>query len=129
MPEVTPINPPEPPTAQSGLSDNAAGALAYLFIPAIVFLVMEPYNKKSFVRFHSMQSILLAVASFVIMIVIGIGMGVLSFFLPWFVRSLMFSLIDLAWLVLGLFLIFSAFKGNRVKLPIIGDIAEKQAGV
>jgi len=41
----------------------------------------------------------------------------------------MFSLIDLAWLVLGLFLIFSAFKGNRVKLPIIGDIAEKQAGV
>ena len=59
-PQYTPV-PPQPPApsqpgAQSGLSDNAAGALAYVtIIPAIIFLVMEPYNKNRFIRFHSWQ--------------------------------------------------------------------------
>ena len=45
---------PEP--NQSGLSDNAAGALAYVtFIPAIIFLIVEPYNKNSYIKFHSWQ--------------------------------------------------------------------------
>ncbi len=44
----------------SGLSDNAAGAIAYLtFIPAVCFLIMEPYNKNSYIRFHAWQSIML----------------------------------------------------------------------
>ena len=59
-PQYTPI-PPQPPqggatqsAAPSGLSDTAAGALAYVtIIPAIIFLLVEPYNKNSFVRFHS----------------------------------------------------------------------------
>ena len=44
--------------AQRGLSDNSAAAIAYItIIPAIIFLVMEPYNRKPFVRFHAMQCI------------------------------------------------------------------------
>jgi hypothetical protein len=50
-------------TPQSGLSDNAAGGLAYItIIPAIVFLIVAPFNKNSYVRFHSWQSIFLAIA-------------------------------------------------------------------
>ena len=42
----------------AGLSDNAAGAIAYItFIPALIFLLVEPYNRKAFVRFHSFQCI------------------------------------------------------------------------
>ena len=42
-PQYTPV---PPQAAQTGLSDNTAGALAYItIIPAIIFLVMEPYNK------------------------------------------------------------------------------------
>ena len=38
------------------LAENIAGALAYLtFIPAIAFLVLDPYNKNRFARFHSVQ--------------------------------------------------------------------------
>jgi len=49
---------------QSGLSDNAAGALAYVtIIPAIIFLIVEPFNKNSYVRFHSWQSIFLVLPS------------------------------------------------------------------
>ncbi len=37
--------------------------LAYVtIIPAIIFLVLEPYNKNRFIRFHSFQSIFFCVA-------------------------------------------------------------------
>jgi len=56
---------PGPPA--SGLSDNAAGALAYFtFIPAIIFLIVAPFNTNSYVRFHSWQSILLNIVAFCI---------------------------------------------------------------
>lgn len=43
-------------TTAGGLEDNVAGALAYVtIIPAIVFLVLEPFNRKRFVRFHAFQ--------------------------------------------------------------------------
>jgi zinc ribbon protein len=46
-----------------GISDNIAGMLAYVtIVPAIIFLVMEPYNRSHFVRFHSFQSIFLHIA-------------------------------------------------------------------
>ena len=45
-------------TVQSGLSDNAASGLAYItIIPAIIFLVVAPYNQKPEIRFHCWQSI------------------------------------------------------------------------
>ena len=51
----------------SGLSDNAAGALAYLtVIPAIIFLIVEPFNKNSYVRFHSWQCIFLCLSAVVL---------------------------------------------------------------
>ena len=49
--------------AAAGLTDNVAGALAYVtIIPAIVFLVLEPFNRKRFVRFHAFQSIFFFIA-------------------------------------------------------------------
>ncbi len=68
-PQYTPVPPQAPPAgqpqaAQSGLSDTAAGALAYVtIIPAIVFLLVEPYNKNSFVRFHAWQCIFLGITA------------------------------------------------------------------
>src|SRR3982751_336058 len=48
--------------AQAGLQDNMAGALSYLVITAIIFLVMAPYNTNKFIRFHSFQAIFYWVA-------------------------------------------------------------------
>ena len=71
-----------PDPNQSGLSDNAAGALAYFtFIPAIIFLIVAPFNTNSYVRFHSWQSILLNVVAFCINIVLGIVLSIGLFFL------------------------------------------------
>src|SRR5579864_610219 len=57
-------------TASAGMSDNAAGAICYLFgfITGILFLVLAPYNQIRSVRFHAFQSIFLNIAWFVIWI-------------------------------------------------------------
>ena len=124
MPEQTP---------QTGLTDNVASGLAYFtFIPAIIFLVVAPYNQKASIRFHCWQSILLTAAAFVIDIVLMIILGIVAFILPWYIHgliALLWLLVDLAWFVIWLLPVINAFNGKRFKLPIIGDFAEKQAGV
>jgi len=119
---------PTPTTTQSGLSENAAGGLAYFtIIPAIIFLVAEHYNRSSYIRFHSWQCLFMALAWFVIDVAVMIFGSFLSFF-----RLLTFGLyplISLAMLILWIMVLIKAFNGERFKLPIIGDLAAKQAGV
>ena len=70
-PPPTPPTPYPPAPGGGGLSQNNAAALAYVtFIPAVIFLVMEPYNKNPFIRFHSFQSIAFSVVAFAIHIVL-----------------------------------------------------------
>jgi uncharacterized membrane protein len=124
-----PVYAVQPVAAGSGLSENAAGAIAYLtIIPAIIFLVIEPYNRIPFVRFHSWQSIGLCLAALVLQVIVSI-LEIMVHFIPGIV--LLFSLIHLA-IGLGLFLVWlfvilKASKGEWYKLPLIGDFAEKQA--
>lgn len=112
-------------TAPSGLSDNGAGALAYItFIPAILFLVMPPYNKSTYVRFHAWQSIFLTVAWIALFIVLAI-VGRLPF-IGWFVWPFML-LIDLGMFILWLVVVLKALNGSKFSIPIIGGLAEQQA--
>jgi uncharacterized membrane protein len=116
-------------TPQSGLTDNAAGAIAYItFIPAIIFLAIPPYNTSPFVRFHAWQSIFLNVAAFAVYIVLMIVSMFSMFFWP--LRALigmLSMLIWLAWFIIWLICVLKAVNGQRFKLPVIGDLAEKQA--
>jgi uncharacterized membrane protein len=112
-------------SAQTGISDNGAGALAYVtFIPAIVFLAMPPYNKSSYVRFHSWQSIMLAVAWVAMLIVLAILVRIP--FLGLIIFPLML-LLDLGMFILWLVVVLKALNGQRFKIPFIGDLAETQA--
>jgi uncharacterized membrane protein len=111
---------------QSGLSDNGAGALAYVtFIPAIIFLVMPPYNKSSYVRFHSWQSIFLTIAWFALFVVLAI-LGRIPF-LGLLIFPIML-VVDLGMFILWIVVLIKAVNGQRFKLPIIGALAEGQAG-
>jgi uncharacterized membrane protein len=120
-----------PPVAAtgSGLSETAAAAISYItIIPAILFLVIEPYNKIPFVRFHSFQSIGLCVVWFALWIAVTILQMVLHF-IP--LIGVLFIFVHLA-IALGMFLVWlfvilKASKGEWYKLPFIGDFAEKQA--
>lgn len=113
-----------PAQAAGGLEDNVAGLLAYItFIPAIIFLVMEPYNKRPFVRFHSFQSIFFGVACIAVAVVVGI-IGSIPV-LGWS-TLLLWPLVCLGELAIWVVLLTKAYGGQRWKLPVIGDIAEKQ---
>lgn len=108
-----------------GLADNVAGLLAYItIIPAIIFLVIEPFNRNRFVRFHAFQCLFIAAS----WIVIGIGLMILGF-----IPVLGLMLIPVHFLVwIGFFIIIvlcaiRAYQGQKFKLPVIGDMAEKQA--
>ena len=122
IPPTPPPSAPTPPGSGSGLSDNLAAAVAYVtIIPAIIFLILEPYNRIPLVRFHSFQSIGLAACAFILRLAIT--------FLPfsWMVYSLLSAVIGLGLFIAWLVAILKAYKGEFYKLPVIGDFAEKQA--
>jgi uncharacterized membrane protein len=110
-----------PNTGSSGLTDNVAGALAYIPIIGLIFLLIEPYNRNKLIRFHAFQSLFLVAA----VIVLNILISVLATMM--FSMYFLWSLIHLAEVVLWLFMMFKTFSGAKVVLPIIGPIAEKQA--
>jgi uncharacterized membrane protein len=121
---------PNTTAASSGLSDNSAGALAYLtIIPAIIFLLVEPYNKNSFIRFHSFQCIFLCCAAIVLDIAFGILLAIVTMMMPLaFFGVFLWPIVNLFWLAVVILCIVNAYQGKRFKLPIIGALAEKQAG-
>ncbi|MGO9338962.1 MAG: DUF4870 domain-containing protein [Terracidiphilus sp.] len=115
-------------TTQSGISDNGAGALSYItFVPAIVFLVMPPYNQSPYVRFHAWQSIFLNIAGIVLWVALTIITLVGLFFVP-FLMLMIRLVIFLGLFALWLVCVLQALNGKRFKLPVIGALAEKQAG-
>ena len=101
-----------------GMQPNLAGLLCYFFgfITGLVFYFVEKKNK--FVRFHAMQSIVVFgsffVANLVLLVlpVIGVVIG---------------GLLSLLSLVLWVLLMIKAYQGEFFKLPIAGDIAEKNS--
>lgn len=104
--------------ANTGLADNVAGALAYVtIIPAILFLILEPYNKRPFVRYHAFQSIALGVVA------IALSFFMVIPILGWIVGLLGDLLLFVAWIVC----MSKAYQGMLFKLPIIGPFVDNLA--
>ena len=125
---------PPPPVqpAAGAMGDNVAGALSYLagLITGVLFLALAPYNQSKFVRFHAFQSIFFNVAWIALWIVEMIISAILTAVLP-FGLGVIFALFGLViWLgglVVWLLLMFKAYNNEKFKLPVIGNLAEKQA--
>lgn len=137
-------NPPPAQPAKSsgigGLDPKVAAALSYIWIVGLIFYFIEKENR--FVRFHAMQSIIFGIANFVIMFalailaiiltfafgiggaIVGGGIGTLVSMLVWLVW-LIFWLLALAFLAGLIFAAYKAYQGQKFKLPIIGNMAEK----
>jgi len=98
------------------LEENVASALCYVlfWVTGIIFYIMETNNK--IVRFHAMQSILLFLPLHIFAVVFG-------FWFLWWLGGIIMIFVFILWVVLML----KAYQGEKFKLPIVGDIAEKQA--
>jgi len=98
--------------SSSGLQQNIAGFLCYLFgfISGLIFLLIE--KKNSFIRFHAMQSILFWV--------VGVICSIFIFWIP-----VVGWILWIAFIVVWIFLMVKAFMNEKFKLPLIGNWAEK----
>jgi uncharacterized membrane protein len=111
------------------LPETLAGALAYFLVPAIVFLLVEPYKKNRFVRFHSFQCIGVWLAAVVMGAVLRI-LGLLLFVIPVLGHLLVWlvsMVVILAFIMIWIVLVLKALLGEMFKLPVVGEFAEKQA--
>ena len=113
------------------MSENAAGALCYLggLITGIIFLVVAPYSTNWTVRFHAFQSIFFSVAWIALWIVDMIVSAALAAIpvLGWLLSLLLWAALLLGGLIVWLLLMWKAYNGDRLVLPVIGPLAEKQA--
>ena len=113
------------PNNSTGLQENVAGALSYLFgwVTGIIFYLLEP--DRPFVRFHAVQSIIV----FGALTILGILFSIFSVIpgLGWMLTVLVGPVLGLVGFILWLVLIIKAYQGERYKLPVIGDMAEKWA--
>ena len=103
--------------SSTGLDENVAGFLCYLFgfITGIVFLVVE--KKSNFVKFHAMQSTITFLSLFIISMIIG--------WIP--IIGLLVYPIWILSLILWLILMVKALRGERYSLPIVGKMAEEKS--
>jgi len=104
-----------------GFEENITNVLSYFLMPlsSIIILLVEKQNKT--VRFHAMQATILGIILSVAYVISGVLVIVL-------IGLLLLPLIGLISFILWLFLMFKAYKGEKYKLPVIGDFAEKQMG-
>ncbi len=117
------------------MSDDSRiyAALSYVCFVLSGIVVYVVREKDAYARFHAMQSMLFTVALFILSFILGAFQLTLHF-IPFIggVFGLLLSLIGLfislvvvaAWIIL----MYKAYSGERYKLPVIGDMAEKMAG-
>jgi uncharacterized membrane protein len=98
--------------SSTGLDQNVAGLLCYVawWVTGLIFFLIEKDNK--FVKFHAMQSIVTFGAIFILSFI-----PIVNWFI-WIVA-----------LIVWIILMVKAYQNEKFKLPWIGDLAEKWAGV
>ena len=122
------------PAASTGMSNNVAGLLCYVvgWITGLIFLLIEPYKNDKFVRFHAFQSIFFNVGLigvYIALAIVGAVLGIVTKGLSIVLMGPLFMLLWLAVLAVWIVLMVKAYNNQTFKLPIIGDLAAKQAGL
>lgn len=100
-----------PDKSSTGMEPNVAAGLAVLFgwISGLIFFLIEKESK--FVKFYAFQALIVGLCMILSPIpVIGWIWGILM-------------------LVLWIIMLINAFSGKIFKVPVIGNIAAKQAGL
>ena len=129
-PSVSQSAPPAGAAGGTQMSENVAGLLCYVFgwVTGLIFYFID---KRPFVRFHATQSIVtfagLHIISFILGVMFGVTMfvgGVAGFSLGYMV----YSLVGLIGFVLWVLLMIKAYQGERFRVPIAADLAEKIFG-
>ena len=104
----------------TGIQPNVAALLSYVagFVTGIIFFLIEKDNK--FVRFHALQSTIAFGAIFVLQMFFSYIPSIGVYLLP---------VLDLGCVILWVVCMVKAYQGEWFRLPVVGDVAAKQAGL
>lgn len=108
-----------------GLEENIEAALCYLgfWVTGLIFYFVDDKNKA--IRFHAAQSILVFLPLSILGWIFGGFFGIFSY------ASGLYFLLVISWffwvlvIILWIILMLKAFQGQKMKLPVVGDLAEK----
>jgi uncharacterized membrane protein len=114
-----------------GIAFNIAGLLCYIHWPVACafFLIVAPYNRDKFVRFHAFQAVFLGVAGIGMAIALLVMTTILSLIpvVGWILGSLAWTLFALGLIGLVILLMYKAYLGVQYRIPLIGEMAAQQA--
>lgn len=133
-PRTPPPSPPPLPSAgqptSTGLDPKLAGLLCYILgiVTGLIFFLIEKTNQV--VRFHAAQSIVFSGFTIALWIVLTI-VSLVFYQISWTLGNLFNLITILIWL--GLFIVWivllvKGYSGEKWKLPVVGDLAERMAG-
>jgi len=114
--------------AGTGMQENVAGLLCYIlgWVTGLIFYLID---KRPFVRFHAAQS-LVTFGAIVVAYILLMMLMAASFLGGWIVGVIGFlgyGVLGLGSFILWILLMVKAYQGQRFKLPVVGDFAEKLA--
>ncbi len=114
-----------------GIASNVAALLCYILWPVacFFFLMVGPYNKDKFVRFHAFQAVFLGLAGIGVAIALSIMTSILGLVpvLGWIVSFLAWILFGIGLIGLVIFVMYKAYNGERYRILVVGDLAARQS--
>lgn len=118
---------PQEDHSSLGINENLAGLLCYVFgwISGLIFMAAEKNSK--FVKFHAAQSLTLGFVVFVLCFILDKLLSLFWYFWP--MISVITSLLELAYVIISIFLAIKAYQRQRYELPIFGNIAQNIANI
>lgn len=119
----------QPPASSTGLAPRTASALAYLAGPFSGALMLFAESKNADVRFHAWQSIV-GLGGLGVAILLSYALGVVALFVSAAAVTFMLVVAAVLWVVLLLvwaICLYKAYGGERWKLPLAGEYAERFA--
>jgi uncharacterized membrane protein len=127
--------PPPPIVVASGqMDEKLAGLLSYVFgwVTGIIFYLID---KRPFVRFHAAQSVVVFGSIAILYIVLGMFVsaslfaGGLAGAGSFSIGFLLYPILGLVAFVLWVLLMVKAYQGQKFRVPVAADLAEKIFGV
>jgi uncharacterized membrane protein len=124
----TPPPPPPPPAGGTGGGSSDRGVMIFLsYFGLLALIPMLTKKDDPDLQWHSKNGLALAIAYIPIWVIVL----VLGFVLPGALKLLLLPIncgFPLLWLIVDIMAMVKAFGGQRMRIPVVTDMAEKMFG-
>jgi uncharacterized membrane protein len=114
-----------------GIAYNVAGLLCYILWPvaSALFLLIGPYSRNRFVRFHAFQAIFLGLGAIFVGVALQIMTSILALIpiLGWIAGGLIWIAFGITMLILVIMLMYKSYNGEQYSVAVIGNLARQQS--